>query len=68
MFRIDLPLFRTDTYGQSHQRGKIYEPTENDEVEDLFYLLQDIKNKICYDAVSVGAILSDYQRIRVENM
>ncbi|KRT83502.1 hypothetical protein AMK59_3151, partial [Oryctes borbonicus] len=65
---MDLPLFRSDTFGRSHQQGKTYEPTEDDEVEDLFCLLRDVKNTINYDAVSVGAILSDYQRIRVENV
>lgn len=49
-------------------RGKTYEPTENDEVEDLFMLLQEVKDNIDIEAVSVGAILSDYQRVRVENV
>lgn len=65
---LDLPLFRTDTRGTSYQQGKTYAPTENDEVEDLFTLLRDIKNDLNYEAVSVGAILSDYQRVRVENV
>ncbi|KAI4462631.1 hypothetical protein MML48_4g00020204 [Holotrichia oblita] len=65
---LDLPLFRTDTHGTSYQQGKTYAPTENDEVEDLFSLLRDIRNDINYEAVSVGAILSDYQRVRVENV
>ncbi|KAI4462634.1 hypothetical protein MML48_4g00017527 [Holotrichia oblita] len=65
---LDLPLFRIDTHGTSYQQGKTYAPTENDEVEDLFSLLRDIRNDINYEAVSVGAILSDYQRVRVENV
>lgn len=65
---MDLPLFRVETHGNSQRRSKTYEPTQNDEVEDLFRLLQNIKMEIEYDAVSVGAILSDYQRVRVENV
>ncbi|RZC38828.1 diphthine--ammonia ligase [Asbolus verrucosus] len=65
---MDLPLYRQTTHGQSTQRGKIYEPTSNDEVEDLFQLLSQIKSDLTLEAVSVGAILSDYQRVRVENV
>jgi len=39
-----------------------------DEVEDLFSLLQDLVKLYQADAVSVGAIFSDYQRLRVENV
>lgn len=65
---MELPLFKTETLGISIQREKTYEPTETDEVEDLYKLLQSVKESIHVEAVSVGAILSDYQRIRVENV
>ncbi|XP_066245228.1 uncharacterized protein [Euwallacea similis] len=65
---IDLPLFKKETLGVSVKRGRTYDPCENDEVEDLHSLLQDIQKQIEFDAVSVGAILSDYQRVRVENV
>lgn len=68
---MELPLFRRATDGRSTQRGKVYVPaasTEHDEVEDLYDLLVDVKNEVAVDAVSVGAILSDYQRVRVENV
>jgi diphthine-ammonia ligase len=45
-----------------------YSPTAGDEVEDLYDLLADTKTKLDFDAVCSGAILSDYQRIRVENV
>lgn len=45
-----------------------YSPTDGDEVEDLFDLLSDVKTKLNFDAVCTGAILSDFQRIRVENV
>ena len=65
---MHLPLFRVETHGKSCQRGKVYHPTYEDEVEDLFLLLSSIRKKICFDGVSVGAVLSDYQRVRVENV
>ncbi len=40
-----------------------------DEVEDLYALLKTVKDQFpSVDAVSVGAILSNYQRVRVENV
>lgn len=41
---MELPLYRRTTSGFSAQRGKTYEPKdEDDEVEDLFQLLQEVK-------------------------
>lgn len=65
---MELPLFRRQTFGTSHHRDLNYTVTENDEVEDLYDLLKDVTDKLQVNAVSVGAILSDYQRIRVENV
>lgn len=65
---MELPLFKIETLGKSLQREKTYKPTETDEVEDLYNLLKSVKDSIHIEAVSVGAILSDYQRIRVENV
>jgi len=63
-----LPLYRRETKGYSVQRGKSYEPTDNDEVEDLYNLLAEVKETENIEAVASGAILSDYQRVRVENV
>ncbi|XP_031368007.1 diphthine--ammonia ligase isoform X3 [Apis dorsata] len=65
---IGLPMYREPTFGRSKMQEKYYYPTENDEVEDLFRLLSKVKEKENIEAVSSGAILSDYQRIRVENV
>ncbi|KAF7282425.1 hypothetical protein GWI33_002657 [Rhynchophorus ferrugineus] len=65
---IDLPIYKKFTYGLSEEKGRTYDPCENDEVEDLYNLLLEIKNEIDFEGVSVGAILSDYQRVRVENV
>ncbi|XP_066464685.1 diphthine--ammonia ligase isoform X2 [Eleutherodactylus coqui] len=61
-----LPLYRATLSGSSLNTARGYTPQEGDEVEDLYRLLKLDKEAV--DSVSVGAILSDYQRIRVENV
>ncbi|XP_075873802.1 diphthine--ammonia ligase [Nelusetta ayraudi] len=63
-----LPLYRRTIQGSSLNTGKNYSKTDGDEVEDLYELLRLVKEKEGVEAVSVGAILSDYQRVRVENI
>ena len=65
---MQLPLYRSEIHGSSLNTGSDYTETAKDEVEDLYQLLNDIKQKVDYDAVCSGAILSDYQRVRVENV
>ncbi|KAI3367608.1 hypothetical protein L3Q82_026454 [Scortum barcoo] len=65
---MDLPLYRRTIQGSSLDTGRNYSKTEGDEVEDLYELLHLVKEKEGVEAVSVGAILSDYQRVRVENV
>lgn len=65
---MGLPLFRQPTLGVAVQHEKLYVPTPEDEVEDLYQLLSKVKDEINIEAVAVGAVLSDYQRIRVENV
>lgn len=65
---MDLPLYRMETKGKSTQMGKLYVPTDDDEVEDLYNLLKMTKDEVNAEAVAVGAIFSDYQRVRVENV
>jgi diphthine-ammonia ligase len=40
---MELPLYRKTTSGVTTQRGKDYEPTADDEVEDLYELLKQVK-------------------------
>lgn len=63
-----LPLYRGDIHGTSKNQKLDYEKTEDDEIEDLYRLLSRIKQDLEVEAVSVGAILSSYQRTRVENV
>ncbi|XP_026566402.1 diphthine--ammonia ligase isoform X3 [Pseudonaja textilis] len=65
---MGLPLYRHTIKGTSVNTGSIYTKCEGDEVEDLYQLLKLVKDKEEVEAVSVGAILSDYQRVRVENV
>uniref|UniRef100_A0A1A8ITU1 Diphthine--ammonia ligase n=3 Tax=Nothobranchius kuhntae TaxID=321403 RepID=A0A1A8ITU1_NOTKU len=65
---MDLPLYRHIIQGSSLDTSRDYSKTEGDEVEDLHQLLHLVKEKEGVEGVSVGAILSDYQRVRVENV
>ncbi|CAC5365164.1 DPH6 [Mytilus coruscus] len=65
---IGLPLYRHTIEGSSTTIKMDYKTTEGDEVEDLYTLLKKIKDELQIEAVSVGAILSDYQRVRVEHV
>eukprot|EP01134_Creolimax_fragrantissima_P002316 CFRG2316T1 len=68
---MELPLFRRDLQGLPLSTDMHYSstPTPQDEVEDLYKLLLDVKTSMPeVQAVSVGAILSSYQRIRVESV
>lgn len=40
---IGLPIYRFPTFGKANVQEKYYYPTENDEVEDLFKLLNSVK-------------------------
>ncbi|XP_074658727.1 uncharacterized protein LOC141911627 isoform X2 [Tubulanus polymorphus] len=65
---MSVPLYRRQIKGSSVSIGTDYQKNDEDEVEDLYALLSEMKEKENIDAVSVGAILSDYQRVRVENV
>ncbi|MES1912589.1 MAG: hypothetical protein MHM6MM_004840, partial [Cercozoa sp. M6MM] len=65
----ELPLVRRVTTGEAKSKSVAYTQQEGDEVEDLFQLLSDVKQRFPdVQAVASGAILSDYQRVRVENV
>ena len=72
---LGLPLYRQEILGTHVNQHKSYGPAnatgvENqDETEALVPLLQKVK--VCHpevNAISTGAILSDYQRTRVESV
>eukprot|EP00941_MAST-03F_sp_MAST-3F-sp1_P005743 g5743.t1 len=66
---MELPLVRRGISGTSKSQGLTYSKTDEDEVEDLYELLADVKRKYPnVSAVSCGAILSNYQRNRVEDV
>ena len=65
---MGLPLYRGVTCGRSKGRGLHYTLQEGDEVEDLYGLLQQVQAAENVEGVASGAILSDYQRLRVEHV
>lgn len=67
---MGVPLVRRAIRGMSLDRALVYSGTEKeDEVEDLYELLKEVKERFpVIDAVCCGAILSTYQRTRVENV
>ncbi|KAG2316209.1 hypothetical protein Bca52824_019331 [Brassica carinata] len=66
---MNVPLFRRRIRGSSRHQKLSYQMTPEDEVEDMFVLLSEVKRQIpSITAVSSGAIASDYQRLRVESI
>lgn len=66
---MELPLYRKVILGKSINTDSDYFlGSQDDEVEDLFRLLTQVKECEKIEAVSVGAILSNYQRVRVEHV
>ena len=65
---MELPLYVETVTGDSVNVGQDYQPESGDEVEDLFRLLSRVKQETGVTGVSVGAILSNYQRVRVESV
>jgi diphthine-ammonia ligase len=66
---LNLPLFRREITGGSIELERNYIKNSNDEVEDLYELLKTVKDKYSeLEAVCCGAILSNYQRVRVEDV
>lgn len=66
---LGLPLFRRPISGKPISQGYDYTETTNDEVEDLYNLLLEIRSSgVEFDAISVGAIHSNYQGNRAQNV
>ncbi|KAF2156811.1 hypothetical protein K461DRAFT_325477 [Myriangium duriaei CBS 260.36] len=72
---LELPLYRQPIVGSALSTSRTYDNISNhegsrpDEVESMFSLLSRVKEaQPEVDAVSTGAILSDYQRTRVESV
>jgi diphthine-ammonia ligase len=66
---MQLPLYRHPISRKPTNIEYEYVPTADDEVEDLFELIKQVKEKHPeLEAVSSGAIFSNYQKNRVENI
>ncbi|CAG9310265.1 unnamed protein product [Blepharisma stoltei] len=65
---IELPHVSRKVLGMSLCKDLIYKKTENDEVEDLYELLLELKYKYPQvKGIVSGLILSDYKRLRIED-
>jgi diphthine-ammonia ligase len=64
---MEKPLFLGRIKGTA-SAGLEYQPREGDEVEDLLELLKRVKEGVPVEGVSSGAILSTYQKNRVESV
>ncbi|ODV88171.1 hypothetical protein CANARDRAFT_188992, partial [[Candida] arabinofermentans NRRL YB-2248] len=66
---IGKPMYRQMITGGSENQNLEYKKTLRDETEDLYELLKTVKkHHPDVEGVSVGAILSSYQRTRVEDV
>jgi diphthine-ammonia ligase len=65
---LGVPVFVHETECRSINLELAYKETAYDEVEDLYDALTDIKSRILFEGVSSGAILSTYQKNRVESV
>ena len=66
---MEMPLFRREIVGRSINQALRYDQTAGDEVEDLHALLSEVLAKMPdVQAVCSGAVLSNYQRSRVETV
>ena len=66
---LGLPLYRQEIIGDARDPSLSYSGHEDDETEALVPLLKKVKNDHpVVNAVSSGAILSTYQRTRIESV
>lgn len=66
---LEVPIYRQEIKGKSKNQELEYRITEEDEIEDLYKLISTIKEHHPeVEGVSCGAILSHYQRNRVEDV
>ena len=66
---LGVPLVLYQRKGSSFNTSLVYETTEEDEVEDLYAALAMTQERFPeINAVSSGAILSTYQRVRIEHV
>lgn len=66
-----VPLFRRTIgpHSSINRHLNYINTSPRDEIETMYHLLLDVKTKVPdVEAVSVGAILSSYQRVRVEDV
>ncbi|KHN69247.1 putative PP-loop ATPase [Ordospora colligata] len=65
---MGVPIFVHETECRSINQQLEYVRSEGDEVEDLYLAVSNALERISFEAVSSGAILSQYQKNRIESV
>ncbi|KAH9410872.1 diphthamide synthase [Ordospora pajunii] len=65
---MDVPIFVHETKCRSINQQLEYTKSDGDEVEDLYCAVLNALEQVGFEAVSSGAILSRYQKSRVESV
>lgn len=66
---LQKPLITSPLTGKSLNQEMVYAKTEGDEIEDLWELLTGVKYRYPeVEAVVSGAVFSNYQRLRIEDV
>lgn len=65
---LDVPIFVHETGCRSINQDLTYKEEDGDEVEDLYIAVRRIRECLDFQGVSSGAILSRYQKNRVEHI
>ena len=65
---LNLPIIKFNSKMLHKNKNLNYTPEDEDEVEDLYNALKDARNQFKFEGVSSGAILSNYQKNRVQNV
>lgn len=65
---LNTPLYKFKTSSKSINTDLNYHTTQDDEVEDLYTSILSLQQHLHFEGVSSGAILSNYQNNRVENV
>lgn len=65
---LDVPMVVYDTGCRSINQDLEYEEVEGDEIEDLYLAVRGAMCRVDFEGVCSGAIMSRYQKNRVENV
>ncbi len=65
---LNVPIYTFESKCRAINTDLDYSENSEDEVEDLYNALKNVSKELCFSTVSSGAVLSNYQKNRVENV